>query len=118
MTKDFCDWVRDLGGDSSQNNIEESTVFSLFASGYETKPALSVPIHVVQLSDVPLELRNGAMVSPDLPSLLQYGVKNLTIKRGDTPHKANLDKQNHWIRHQVMFFISSTSLDRAHQILT
>eukprot|EP00116_Pleurobrachia_bachei_P004173 sb/3464435/ len=100
VTKDFCDWVRDLGGDSSQNNIEESTVFSLFASGYETKPALSVPIHVVQLSDVPLELRNGAMVSPDLPSLLQYGVKNLTIKRGDTPHNANLDKQNHWIRHQ------------------
>ena len=73
---------------------------SLFASGYETKPALSVPIHVVQLSDVPLELRNGAMVSPDLPSLLQYGIKNLTIRRGDTPLSAACAK-NHWIRHQV-----------------
>jgi len=36
---------------------------SLFASGYETKPALSVPIHVVELSNVPQELRiaNGIM---------------------------------------------------------
>jgi len=53
VTKEFCDWVRELGGDPSEshaNNIEESTIFSLFASGYETKPALSVPIHVVQLS--------------------------------------------------------------------
>lgn len=102
VTKDFCDWVRELGGDPNDapvNNIEESTVFSLFASGYETKPALSVPIHVVQLSDVPLELRNGAMVSPDLPSLLQYGIKNLTIRRGDTPRKQMLSKSP-WIRHQ------------------
>lgn len=104
VTKDFCDWVSHLGGDPNDahvNNIEESTIFSLFASGYETKPALSVPIHVVQLSDVPLELRNGAMVSPDLPSLLQYGIKNLTIRRGDTPlsHKGTVSR-NHWIRHQ------------------
>ena len=104
VTKDFCDWVGHLGGDPDDahvNNIEESTIFSLFASGYETKPALSVPIHVVQLSDVPLELRNGAMVSPDLPSLLQYGIKNLTIRRGDTPlsHKGTVSR-NHWIRHQ------------------
>lgn len=104
VTKDFCDWVRELGGDPNDahvNNIEESTIFSLFASGYETKPALSVPIHVVQLSDVPLELRNGAMVSPDLPSLLQYGIKNLTIRRGDTPSKhKGIISRNHWIRHQ------------------
>lgn len=104
VTKDFCDWVKDLGGDPNDahiNNIEESTIFSLFASGYETKPALSVPIHVVQLSDVPLELRNGAMVSPDLPSLLQYGIKNLTIRRGDTPSKhKGIISRNHWIRHQ------------------
>ena len=35
VTKDFCDWVTNLGGDS--NNVEESTIMSLFASGYETK---------------------------------------------------------------------------------
>ena len=62
MTKDFCDWVSSLGGES--NNIEESTITSLFASGYETKPALSVPIHVVELTNVPMELRNSANVPP------------------------------------------------------
>ena len=49
-----------LGGDT--NNIEESTITSLFASGYETKPALSVPIHVVELTNVPPELRMSANV--------------------------------------------------------
>eukprot|EP00795_Rhopilema_esculentum_P000965 gene966-10731_t len=57
VTKEFCDWVRNLGGKT--NNIEESTIYSLFASGYETKPALSVPIHVVELTNVPPELRTG-----------------------------------------------------------
>ena len=60
VTKDFCDWVASLGGDT--NNIEESTITSLFASGYETKPALSVPIHVVELTNVPPELRMSANV--------------------------------------------------------
>ena len=62
VTKDFCDWVSSLGGES--NNIEESTITSLFASGYETKPALSVPIHVVELTNVPPELRMSANVPP------------------------------------------------------
>lgn len=61
VTKEFCDWVSGLGGES--NNIEEATIHSLFASGYETKPALSVPIHVVELSNVPPELRMTASVS-------------------------------------------------------
>lgn len=62
VTKDFCDWVAEsLGGD--QNKFEESTIMSLFASGYETKPALSVPIHVVELTNVPQELRQQATVS-------------------------------------------------------
>ncbi|XP_060606139.1 protein FAM47E-like isoform X2 [Ruditapes philippinarum] len=60
VTKEFCDWVASLGGQS--NNIEESTITSLFASGYETKPALSVPIHVVELTNVPPELRMSATV--------------------------------------------------------
>ena len=60
VTKEFCDWVASLGGDT--NNIEESTITSLFASGYETKPALSVPIHVVELTNVPPELRMSANV--------------------------------------------------------
>ena len=60
VTKEFCDWVTSLGGET--NNIEESTITSLFASGYETKPALSVPIHVVELTNVPPELRMSAQV--------------------------------------------------------
>ncbi|KAK7097646.1 protein FAM47E-like [Littorina saxatilis] len=60
VTREFCQWVADLGGES--NNIEESTITSLFASGYETKPALSVPIHVVELTNVPQELRMSASV--------------------------------------------------------
>ncbi|XP_039264969.2 protein FAM47E-like [Styela clava] len=62
VTKEFCDWVAGLGGES--NNVEESTIMSLFASGYETKPALSVPIHVVELTNVPMELRLSAGLSP------------------------------------------------------
>jgi len=58
VTKEFCEWVSSLGGD--ENNIEESTITSLFASGYETKPALSVPIHVVELTNVPQDLRSTA----------------------------------------------------------
>ena len=78
------------GGET--NNIEEATIFSLFASGYETKvwilnlvfkiinkilgldwcnnksilyyqPALSVPIHVVELTNVPPELRSSANIA-------------------------------------------------------
>lgn len=66
MTKEFCEWVAGLGGES--NNIEESTITSLFASGYETKPALSVPIHVVELTNVPPELRMSAAV-PSQPGV-------------------------------------------------
>ncbi|XP_077984270.1 protein FAM47E-like [Glandiceps talaboti] len=62
VTKEFCDWVESLGGES--NNVEEATIHSLFASGYETKPALSVPIHVVELTNVPPELRMSAQVTP------------------------------------------------------
>jgi len=55
ITKAFCEWVASIGGDT--NNIEEQTILSLFASGYETKPALSVPIHIVELNNIPPELR-------------------------------------------------------------
>lgn len=75
VTKEFCDWVESLGGES--NNIEESTIMSLFASGYETKPALSVPIHVVELTNVPPELRMSANV-PQQTS--QDAPKNIPAK--------------------------------------
>ena len=61
VTKAFCEWVASIGGDT--NNIEEQTILSLFASGYETKPALSVPIHIVELNNIPPELRSFAMAT-------------------------------------------------------
>lgn len=62
ITKDFCDWVAGIGGET--NNIEEATVASLFASGYETKPALSVPILIVDDAAVPTELKGGDAPPP------------------------------------------------------
>ena len=67
VTRDFCEWVASLGGEA--NNIEESTITSLFASGYETKPALSVPIHVVELTNVPPELRMSTRIQSDTPGV-------------------------------------------------
>jgi len=65
VTQQFCDWVTGLGGDS--NDIDEATITSLFASGYETKPALSVPVHVVELANVPQELRLSAALPATPP---------------------------------------------------
>ena len=53
MTKEFTEWVSSLGGES---NIDESTITSLFTKSYESKPALSIPIEIVELSNVPQEL--------------------------------------------------------------
>ena len=54
------------GGET--NNIEEATVASLFASGYETKPALSVPILIVDDAAVPTELKGGDAIPPTAPA--------------------------------------------------
>lgn len=80
VTRDFCKWVSDLGGES--NNIEESTVMSLFASGYETKPALSVPIHVVELSYIPAELRETAGMQQQDAAATSTGVGGAATSGG------------------------------------
>ncbi|XP_032808206.2 protein FAM47E [Petromyzon marinus] len=83
VTHDFCDWVASLGGESDV--IEESTLMSLFASGYETKPPLTVPIHVVELANVPPELRSAAGATPDsAPS---------TNAKGTSAHKTGAGPQ-------------------------
>uniref|UniRef100_A0A8C5LSI5 Protein FAM47E n=1 Tax=Leptobrachium leishanense TaxID=445787 RepID=A0A8C5LSI5_9ANUR len=56
-TKEFCEWVTSLGGESG--SVNESSIYSLFATDYDTRPALSVPIHVVELNNVPAELRKS-----------------------------------------------------------
>lgn len=47
---------------------------------YETKPALSVPIHVVELSNVPQELRMSAAVPPPQPSNKQGAIEGHKTK--------------------------------------
>lgn len=79
VTNEFCGWVRDLGGD--RNNIEEATINNLFASGYDTKPTLSVPVHVVELTNVPPELRADAHLS----SIDDNPLQDDTEKKAYTP---------------------------------
>uniref|UniRef100_UPI00398F0A5A protein FAM47E isoform X2 n=1 Tax=Pristiophorus japonicus TaxID=55135 RepID=UPI00398F0A5A len=67
ITKAFCDWVASLGGEN--NNIEESTIMSLFASDYETQSALAMPIQVMELTNIPPELRMIVGTPPPLPSV-------------------------------------------------
>lgn len=60
-----------------------------FIDSYETKPALSVPIHVVELSNVPQELRMSAAVPPPQPSAKQSatdGQPKKVIESSDTTH--------------------------------
>merc|ERR1711981_388658 len=55
VTAEFADWANQLS--SSTPNVDPNTIKSLFASGYETKPALTVPIQVYELNSLPAELR-------------------------------------------------------------
>nr|XP_048703387.1 protein FAM47B-like isoform X1 [Caretta caretta] len=67
VTKEFCDWVASLGGEKYK--VDEATILSLFDTGYESKLVLSVPIHVVELNNVPAELRKYVSVSPPLTAV-------------------------------------------------
>lgn len=49
---------------------------SLFASGYDTKPPLSVPIQVVELTNIPAELRSTAY-APDITNKKEKLEKNI-----------------------------------------
>ncbi|KAJ6657465.1 hypothetical protein lerEdw1_002400 [Lerista edwardsae] len=73
-TKEFCSWFDSLGGE--KYDIDEATIISLFDAGYETKPPLSVPIHVTELDSLPAELRKYVgMPPPQTPveSISQQG---------------------------------------------
>merc|ERR1712159_840257 len=55
VTNEFARWANELS--ESTPNVDPNTIKSIFASGYETKPALTVPIQVYELSSLPAELR-------------------------------------------------------------
>lgn len=83
--KEFCNWIKSLGGDSY--NIDESTIFSLFASGFDTKPALSVPIHVVELNNVPAELRRSVGASQPRSGLKASKGRAQELQRKDSTYQ-------------------------------
>lgn len=55
VTAEFATWANELS--DATPNVDPQTIKSLFASGYESKPALTVPIQVYELSNLPAELR-------------------------------------------------------------
>ncbi|XP_064404291.1 protein FAM47E-like [Halichondria panicea] len=102
VTHDLVQWMRDLDhnedSEDSQHEIDESRIKNLFSSDYESRPAQTAPIHVVELVNVPAELRmdsrdysrNGYSRSPspryDSENQYQYGgtrVRGLTYPSSD-----------------------------------
>ncbi|XP_032623957.1 protein FAM47E [Chelonoidis abingdonii] len=66
-TKEFCDWVASWGGENY--NIDEDTIMRLFDTSYETKPTLAMPVDVVEINNVPPELRKRLEGSSSLKAI-------------------------------------------------
>ncbi|CAF4593495.1 unnamed protein product [Rotaria sp. Silwood1] len=58
VSEKFCNWLYSLGGEANPD-IDSAVVRNLFSTAYDTKPSLSVPIKIVEMSRVPFELRDG-----------------------------------------------------------
>jgi hypothetical protein len=92
VTAEFCDWIKSLGG---EHNIDQVTLTSLFASGYDTKPPLSVPIHVVELSNIPAELRPSAFIPPVAKSDAQ-STEKYVFRDSKSTAKGNQQRYGAW----------------------
>ncbi|XP_025031631.1 protein FAM47E-like [Python bivittatus] len=55
VTKEFCDWINAMGGE--KYNIDEGTIMKLFDTRYETDIKTAAPIKIVELYQIPAELR-------------------------------------------------------------
>ncbi|XP_063166812.1 protein FAM47E-like [Candoia aspera] len=55
VTKEFCEWVNAMGGE--KYNIDEGTIMKLFDTSYETDIKTAAPIKIVELYQIPAELR-------------------------------------------------------------
>ncbi|CAF0932185.1 unnamed protein product [Rotaria sordida] len=58
VSEQFCNWLYSLGGEANPD-IDSAVVRNLFSTAYDTKPSLSVPIKIVEMTRVPIELRDG-----------------------------------------------------------
>ncbi|CAF2816604.1 unnamed protein product [Rotaria sp. Silwood2] len=59
VSEQFCNWLYQLGGETNLD-IDPAVVRNLFSTAYDTKPSLSVPIKIVEMTRIPPELREGA----------------------------------------------------------
>lgn len=110
VTEDYCNWVKSVNkppegqeGDrkpGGEHNIDPTTITSLFASGYETKPPLSVPINVVEINNIPNELRSTAYApeNSEKDSLEKsiYREDNISKKDKQTRYGAWYLPKEHW----------------------
>lgn len=51
VTEHFCHWLHGLGGET-RPEIDPAVVRNLFSTAYDTKPSLSVPIKIVEMTRV------------------------------------------------------------------
>ncbi|XP_019860035.1 PREDICTED: protein FAM47E-like [Amphimedon queenslandica] len=58
VTHELIEWSKNLGDEKEY--IDEATIKRLFASDYEAKPVLTAPIHVIELKNIPHELRTDS----------------------------------------------------------
>ncbi|XP_026532304.1 protein FAM47E-like [Notechis scutatus] len=71
VTKEFCEWVNEMGGD--KYNIDEDTIMKLFDTRYESDIKTATPIKIVELYQIPAELRQylgGHPVRKRIPTKL------------------------------------------------
>ncbi|CAF0770238.1 unnamed protein product [Rotaria sordida] len=59
VSEQFCNWLYEFGGETNRD-IDPAVVRNLFSTAYDTKPSLSVPIKIVEMTRIPPELREGA----------------------------------------------------------
>lgn len=87
VTKDFCDWVKGIGGEG--NNVEEDTIKELFVCAYEGDPTTSV-VQTMNLSTIPSELLADAHQSRDTC------IKRNIASRGSTTSNSDKIKYGAW----------------------
>ncbi|XP_061438937.1 protein FAM47E [Rhineura floridana] len=91
VTKEFCEWVSSMGGE--KYNIDEATIMKLFDTRYESKAKSSAPMKIVQLYNVPAELKEC------LGSIPVLRTKKSSVKRTPSEPKWEKIKYGAWYLH-------------------
>lgn len=105
---ELVQWMKDLGKVDHPDYIDETTIKRLFASDYESKPILTAPIHVIELPNVPVELRADSRVhTPSLMLstrhiLINYGKRHIPEKDDHIP-KCIRTRYGAWYLHPKLW---------------